>query len=439
MIAVKKNIIFELLGFCLPIALGQVGLMLIGAGDVFVAGRYSQEVLGAVGVGHAISSLLMISGMGMVFGMGPFMAQKRGSGVGAEGYLGQVILYSLGCSLISMLVMRLGLIVLPYFPIESALLPLVIDYIEIVLWSFPGFVLYGGLKEYLQSMDRIWVANIISLGAVISNIALNFVLVKGLGPIPEMGIKGLALASLIIRSLMAILLAVYAFKVTNFKEVRKSATAGPLYGELIKFSLPIALTVFLEMAAFSLATVVIGTMTVAQAAAHNIVITVASITFMLPLSLSSALSVKVGHSLGQNDFQKLRVLIGSGLFMALSFMGITAILFFFFPHFWVSLFNTDPEVISWGVKLIIIAAIFQLSDGAQITLAGILRGLQKTRAPFSIYMTGFWAMGLPIGLYLAYEVKLYSEGIWMGLAIGLTIVSIGLAGYLGKVLKAMDS
>ncbi len=170
-----------------------------------------------------------------------------------------------------------------------------------------------------------------------------------------------------------------------------------------------------------------------HAAAHNIVITLGSTTFMVPLSISSAVSTKIGHSYGSQNFSKMRDYLWASLAISIGFMSFACLGLVVFPDFLLSLFNADEGILDLGRKMLFIVAIFQVVDGIQITIAGILRGIGVTRPTLIFNLIGYWVLAIPIGLYLAYEYELYGIGMWIGMAIALFLVSIALSITLKRV------
>ncbi len=431
-----KGIVFsskELFVFSLPIVFGQVGQMLIGAGDTLVAARYSTETVAAVGLAGGIMSPLFVAGLGFMSGAAPILATKRGEGEKDIGkYLFSIIVYSVAVAVVVQLLLFAMFPLIPYLGMDEQLVPLVKEYTVLFSFSFLGAYLFQGLKEFLQSFEDVVVPNVLSIVAVFINIALNLVLVFGVEPVPEFGIKGLAFASILVRVFLAISVLIYAKKYFTSFSIQKKFLL-----EVLKLSTPIAFTIGVEVAAFSVSTIIVGNFGMIQTAAHNVVLTLASITFMVPLAISSALSVKVGYAYGEKNIDRVKQFIASGLFLSLTFMGMTGALFFFFPAFWIELFTQDTQVVTIGITLLYLVAMFQLVDGTQITLTGILRGLGETKSVFVLILVAYWVAGIPFGSYLAFYHRLGAQGVWIGLTIGLFLIGSGLIVLLKKKMAAI--
>jgi MATE family multidrug resistance protein len=419
--------------FSLPIILGQVGQMLIGVGDVIVAGRYSTETLAAIGIATGIQSPILLFGIGLLMGISPVLAKLKGQNQSISNHLIAIYIYAFLVSLI------LVLIQLAFIPLVSKmgfsihLVPFIQKYLWITGFSLPGIIIYLALKEYQQCLGRIIWPNLLALFAVILNIIGNFILVFGKWGIVPIGEDGLAYMSVIIRWLLALGLIIFSGRINfnlgrNIVETIKS---------ILVISFPIGFAVLAEVLAFSMVTVLVGAMDTIQAATHNIVLTMASVTFMVPLAVSSAASTKVGYAYGQNNYTQIKSHAYSCLIISLSFMSFSAFIYFLFPQYLLSLFTNDPAVIKLGLKLLIVICLFQLFDGAQITLSGILRGLGVAKPVFITTLAGHWLIGFPIGCWLAYSLKMQAHGLWIGLAIGLFIISIILYGIFKLKIKQL--
>jgi MATE family multidrug resistance protein len=207
--------------------------------------------------------------------------------------------------------------------------------------------------------------------------------------------------------------------------------------ELFKLGAPISLSLFLEIMAFCSVTLFIGKFAEVQTAANNLALNVGSLAFMIPLSVSAAVSVKVGHAYGERNKDALKVYAQMSLFISFVFTLLMGLTFYFFPHHVISLYTADDSVIDWGKKLLFWVACFQLFDGAQVTIAGILRGLSITRAASVSIFIGYWLIGIPMGYYLGFYAGFEAQGFWIGLATSLAAVALMLGMVLRRKFKAL--
>lgn len=405
----------------LPIIAGQIGQMLIGTGDVYIAGLYSTQTVGAIGVANGLINPIFLFGIGLMMGISPVLAIDHSKNKDHKSSLLSILIYAAAMGLgLSLLCFILSFFI-DFFPLDSRLVPSIKAYIRVVVWSFPFAYLYQAVKEFLQAREEVFLPNLFSIIAVVVNVGVNALLVFGYGSYEGIGEIGLAYASFIIRILL--FLSVF-FLIRdeiemdfNFQFIKR----------VFKFSLPVAFMFFLEVLAFCTVSVLSGFFGVIAAAANNIIMTLASITFMVPLSISSAVAVRVGNAFGELNKTKLLQNASSAIFISFIFTLFSACMFYFFPNLLMRAFTHDPEVITLGVSLMGIVALFQLFDGSQVTLTGILRGMEQTKLSSLIVFVGYWLLGIPIGLLLAYQYKLEVFGLWIGLALSLALVAIFLS------------
>lgn len=411
----------SLLYLSIPIIAGQIGQMLIGTGDVYIAGLYSTQTVGAIGVANGLINPIFLFGIGLMMGISPVLAIDNSKNKNQTNSIFSIMVYAalmgLGLSLLCFILSYF----IDYFPLDKKLVPSIKAYIQIVVWSFPFAYLYQAIKEYLQAREEVFLPNLFSIIAVIVNVGVNALLVFGIGEYKGIGEIGLAYASFIIRILL--FLSVFFL----IRDEVKMDFDSQFLKRVFKFSLPVAFMFFLEVLAFCSVSVLSGFFGVVAAAANNIIMTLASITFMVPLSISSAVAVRVGNAFGEKDKTKLIQNSSSAILISLLFTFMSAAVFYFFPEVLIRAFTRDPEVITLGVSLMGIVALFQLFDGSQVTLTGILRGMEQTKLSSLVVFVGYWLLGIPIGLILAYQYKLEVFGLWIGLALSLALVAIFLS------------
>lgn len=424
----------ELFLFTIPLIIGQVGQMLFGIGDTFIAGRYSTEALSAIGVGSAIVAPFIMLGVSTLFSVSSISSRIRGEGncPRDEKMWGSSLVL---CSFISVILTALLYVLtynLDYIGLHQDIQSEVQVFLYYVAISLIPALFFHTAKEYLQSFEKTFFANGLVIGMNVVNIGMNWILMFGYGPIPSLGVKGAAIATIITRTVMAIILLIYTSKVVPCSlHVSKKRV-----NELLKLGLPVGLGTLVEVLMFSTVTVLIGKMPIHISAAHNIVLNIAGLTFMVPLAINGTAGVKVSYALGQKNKEKMESYALGCILMAEGFMILTALTYVLIPTFLVSLFTSDPKVIAYGSALFFYVALFQVPDGLQITMWGILRGMGISKLPLVLTFCGHWLIAIPIGLYLSYKLNMQAKGLWAGLAIGLTIVSLSLVGlYLKRIKK----
>jgi MATE family multidrug resistance protein len=424
----------EILKFSFPIILGQIGLMLIGTGDMIIAGRYSRECLAAIGLAISIANPIQISLLGLQFSISPLLAQKRGNGEEIGKYFWTVIVYSLLISSASCLLTYLSFKLIPFFGFGDNLNSIIEDYLIITSFSSFGLCLYQGTKEFFQSMEKTLSANSMALTAAALNVLLNVAFVFGKFGMPELREEGLAWASLSVRMFMG--LGLFLFAYNWWKE--KFSIDWSFMKEIWKIGGPISISLFFEIMAFCSVTLFIGKFAEIQTAANNLALNIGSLAFMVPLSVSAAASVKVGHAFGERNKNSILVFSQMSLFASFVFTLLMGLSFYLFPHAIMSLYTSDELVLDWAKKLLFWVACFQLFDGAQVTISGILRGLSITRAASVSIFIGYWLVGLPLGYYLGFYSGLEAQGFWIGLAISLAVVAVMLGVILRKNFRALS-
>ncbi len=420
----------QLLKFSTPIILGQLGMMLIMVGDVFIASIYSTEAVAATGLANAFFMPFLLLGIGLVIGVSPKLSVKLGRGEKIHHYLISLICYGTLIGIFLSLILDYGIFFIKFFGYEKLLVSNMLIYWDIIVWSLVFAILYEVLKEFLQAKQKVIYANVVAIVCVFLNIVINYILVFGKFGFPELGIAGLAYTSFAIRVIMFVALLFPLLKQINYFKVE-----WPFIKEIFDFSLPIALMTFFEVLAFSTISMIAAKFGTISAAANYIVLNIASTAFIIPLSISRASSVKIGHCKGAGDIRLVKTYTQASLILALIFTTISCTVFVIFPEQLIKLFSKDTHVILLGVELMFVVALFQLSDGLQVTLQGILRGLEQTKIPSFVVVGVFWLIGIPLGVLLAFYTVLESQGIWIGIAASLVLVSIFLAILLKKTLQ----
>ncbi len=429
----KTKALRELMIFSLPIIFGQIGLMLIGTGDMIIASKHSTETLAAIGLAVAIANPILMVALGLLFGISPLLAQKRGKGENIDKYLPSVFLLSLLIAVVFTGVTLLSTYIVPLLNYGPLLDKMIIEYLTISSASLFGICLYQGLREYLQSLEKTFAANLVAIIGVGVNLYLNYGLVFGEWGLPHLGVAGLAWASLGVRLFMGLILLV----LISMRHKLIARIDWIFCREVLQLSIPIAMAVFFEVMAFCSVTLFVGHFGAIQTAANNLALTLGSLTFMIPLSISSAAAVKVGHAYGEKSFQNVKTYIFVSFFISQFCMLFSAFMYFTIPEFLLQLFTTDTQVIFWGMQLLFLVGFFQFFDGAQVILAGVLRGLSVTRPASLAIFIGYWIIGIPLGYYFAFQCGMESKGMWTGLVISLAVVALMLGMILKKRLKTL--
>lgn len=412
----------ELLKFAFPLMAGQLGMMLIGAGDVLIATQHSTTALAAIGISVAFANPVFVVGMAFLLPVSPLVAKRRGESEETSHLVATTILYCLAISLPFVALTWLASLLVPFLEFSAEINKIVIDYLRLTAWSIPGVFIYVALREWLQAHEKTLWPNAVSILAVGANLVFNKGFVFGMYGFPELGVNGLAWASLSVRTLMgaALLIPIIPKLISNKK------MDLPFLRETLFLGAPTAVAMFFEVMAFCSVTLFVGKFGETQTAANNLALTLASCTFMIPLAISSAVGVKVGHAYGEKNHTMISRFAWTGLICSLGFMSMSAATFSLLPGPLLNLFGPSAEVLDYGIRLLFWVAIFQIFDGTQVTLGAVLRGLGIAKPVSVVSFIGYWVIGIPFGWYLGNKMGYEGQGFWIGLATSLGMVSIAL-------------
>ena len=424
-----KKYLKELLILALPILAGNIGQMLINLGDVYVAGHFNTNTLAAISVASAIFMTFIIPGIGLCAAVTPVLSNYRGEKKPVKRLFGITIIFSQILAILFFILLWLTIPLVYKIGLSGEIIQDTIDYLKVSSLSIFGIFLYSALKEFLQSHEIVLFPNVMMGSCVFINIALNFIFTFGYGFIPSMGTIGLAIASLTVRTLLAAAVFIYCMgflKRSRFKNIKRYAK------DLIKIGLPIAGAMFIEFLGFNFVAVFVGKFDPIYAACHNIIISITSLAYMIPFSVSSALSVKVGYANGSKNIQDIKKYTLTSFIFILIYAFITVILYLVYKEPVMRIFSKDLEVIKTGASIMVIVAGFVTFDGIQSVCIGALRGLKQTMQILIVMFLSYAILSIPLGLILAYKFNRILEGFWLGLAIGIFVAAIISGGILIK-------
>lgn len=408
---VRNFYIKDILNIALPIMMGNLGFILIGVGDVIVAGRHSTDTLAAVSLATAIINCIIMLGIGVISSISAILSNYRGAGKQAEKYFYPSLKFASIMSIIMSIAIMAFIPLIDKFGFEARLVPLIKDYFWVTAFSTFGAYLHCMSKEYLQAFEIVVFPNVLTVICIFVNLILNIIFAFGFGPIPEMGVKGLAIASLLTRYLMGLVLFWYCYKKTKIQHHKDKN----YYKDLLKVGLPTSLAVVIEFVGFNAITIILGRISGIYAAAQNIVCTLSSISFMIPFAISNATAVKVGFANGAKYYKSLRRYAYTGIGLSVAFMTCSAIFVSTFPEFLVSLFTKDRELINVCLPIVLMLCFFQVFDGLQVALAGVFKGIKQTAVVMISNFVGYWLVSIPLGCFLAFRYNLNLLGFWYGL------------------------
>lgn len=417
-----------LLAIALPVVAVQVGMMTMGVVDTLMMGHVSAEALAGVALGNLYVFTLLVVGMGTLMALDPLVAQAVGAGdhhaVTRSIQRGLVLAFGLGLVLMAFM-MPAGW-VLRAFRQPITVIPDAALYCHISVAGLVPFLVFVVLRQSLQAIGRMSAIVVTIVVGNVINAAANWVLIYGNLGAPKLGVAGAAIATVIGRWSMLIVLAMLAWRTLRPYMARfepHTFAAAPLR-RMLALGLPIGLQQFLEVSAFAGVGLLMGTFGAVQVASHQIALNLAALTFMVPLGVSAAAAVRVGNAVGAGDAPRSRKAARLSYYLGAGFMTFTAGIFLAFPRPLADLFTDDPALIELAALLLPIAGVFQIFDGLQAVGAGVLRGLGDTRVPLVAMLSGYWLIGLPVSLFLGFRTILGPQGLWWGFVAGLASVSV---------------
>ncbi|MEE2636578.1 MAG: MATE family efflux transporter [Acidobacteriota bacterium] len=413
-----------------PVVVAELGWMAMGIVDIAMVGRLGPEAIGAVGVGSVLFFAFVVFGIGMLLGLDPLIAQAFGQGRIEECQrwlmhgVGLAVLLAVPLTLVTGFILAM----LDRWGLDPAVERLAGPYFARIQWSILPLLLYAAFRRYLQAVGHAPYVMVALVTANVINVVANWALVFGNLGAPALGVNGAAWATCVSRIYLAVFLAAVIMRQARLDTFRVSLRLERRrLVRLLRLGLPAATQVTLEVGVFAVVTALAGRFDTGTLAAHQIVLNVASVTFMVPLGIGSAGAVRVGHAVGRRDPPGVRRAGWTALLLGAGFMSGAAIVFVSVPEAILGLFTGDPTVIRVGVSLLLVAALFQLCDGLQGVATGVLRGLGDTRTPLMCNLGGHWLVGLPLGSVLCFVGGWSVFGLWVGLSVGLTLVGIVLA------------
>jgi len=422
----------RLLGLAGPIIVSQLGQVGMNAADTIMVGPLGAHSLAAAGLGSAIQVFGIVCGTGVLVGLSPLVSQAFGAGdTGRCRHLvvqGLWLALALGVPVVALSLSGNAIALL--FGQDPEVSALTGDYMAALAWGVTPYFLFIAFRQYLEGMGRVHVPMVITFIGLAVNVAANRVFIYGIGAVvPAMGVTGSGVATSIVRWCMLLAIAGYTMSRPAVR-LRQGERIGPdrtALRDVLRVGLPIGGQFGLEVGLFSFAAVMMGWLGPLQLAAHQVTINIASTTFMVALGVSMAGSIRVGHCIGAARPRRMRRAALATYLLAVAFMGTCALGFLAAPHALIGLYTDDPDILELGRRLLLVAAAFQVFDGAQVAGISILRGAAETRVPALIAAVGYWGLGLPVGYFLAFPGGRGPEGIWLGLTVGLAAAGLLLA------------
>ena len=410
-----------------PIVLTQVGIMIMGLVDTVMVGHVSPTALAAVALGNLFMFGVSIFGLGVLLALDPIVAQALGAKdeLAVTRGLQRGLLLALLLSVPTSLAMALVEPMLVLVRQPGELVPYVAAYVYRILPAVFPFYAFVVLRQTLQAHHRMKAIVVTIVAANLLNVTLNYAWIFGHFGFPAMGVLGSAWATLVSRWFMASLLLALGWQYLRpyLRAPAPRVFDARAIGRMLKVGAPIGGQMLLEWGAFGSVGLLMGWLGVVQVAAHHVALNLASLTFMVPLGIGSAAAVLVGHAVGREDPGGVRRSSAAALLVAAVFMSAMALLLIGAPALLAGFYTDSTTVLALATLLLPIAGLFQVFDGLQVVAMGLLRGLGDTRVPMLVSVVGFWCVGMPVSLWLAFGMDLGAVGLWWGFLAGLAMVA----------------
>lgn len=433
-----------------PMIVGQLATVGMGVADVAMTGHKGVMDLAAVSLGTALWTMVIVTVIGIMMAINPLVAHEMGAGRHANiaHMMRQAMWKALFIGLLACAALNAATLVFDTLDLEPSLQAMATRFVHVISAGMPAFAMFRTLQGYSTSINQTKPIMLISLGGLAFNIAANWLLVYGNWGAPELGAIGCATATSIGLWLM---LAAMLIWIRHDPAYRASDPFvrwdWPHWGEILRMmriGLPIGVTYFAEVSAFASVGLLVARFGVHATSAHQIALNFSSVIFMVPMSLGLALVTRVGLGLGQNDPRQARFASWVGVGISLAFALLSAIGIALLRYPIAALYTSDPAVQAITVDLLLLAALFQLSDGMQVAAASAVRGYKVTRTPMLIHLVAFWGISLPLGCILGYgwlpawfpgapAGPMEASGFWIGLVVGLTFAGVALAWFLARL------
>jgi MATE family multidrug resistance protein len=413
-----------------PLIIAQLSAVGTNMVDAMLAGHLNAHTLGAVAVGTSVWSLAIVTGIGMMMAVPASVSHLDGANRHAE--VGALFRQALWLAFILGVVLwfavRHASPLLDVIGIAPGLRSDVTGFLNAISWGAPALTMYFALRGLSEGLSMTRPSMYFSFGGLLVLGPLGYTLMYGKLGIPPMGARGTGIATTIVLWLEMAGFSIYVLRHRNYRGLgltdRFEWPQARAIGGLLHVGLPMAITLLMEGGLFVAVALAIGTLGEDVVASHQVALNVASFFFMIPLGLAMAITVRVGNAAGRGDEEGVRYAGFCGIGLTLLTQVFSCSLMLGLPHWIARLYTGDATVLALASQLLLLAGLFQFSDGIQVASNGALRGLKDTRIPMVICMFAYWIVGMPIGWWLAFDQGLGARGMWMGLIAGLSMAAV---------------
>lgn len=431
-----------------PVLIGQLATVGMSVADVAMSGHAGADDLAAVALGASIWSILVVTVMGIMMAVNAVVAHEVGAGTHQRipHIVRQSLWNAMAVGLVACAATNAGALVFDHLGLSDLVRDKAVAFVHVISMGMPAFAAYRVLYGYSASLNQTKPVMVIALLALSFNIVGNWLLIFGIAGLPRLGGVGCAWTTgismwLMLGALIWWIRRAPAFQATNPFD-HWEAPYWPEIGAMMRMGLPIGVTYFAEVSAFGLVGLLVARFGVVPVAAHQIALNFSSLVFMVPLSVGIALVTRVGLAAGEGDLRRARFVAWVGTGAALLFAVISATFITLLRFQIAAAYTSDPIVQKLTVHLLLFAALFQLSDAAQVAASCAIRGYKVNRPPMLIQLFAFWGLAIPMGCWLGLAPAwmpwspvqpMEATGFWIGLVVGLTVAAILLVWYLHRL------
>jgi MATE family, multidrug efflux pump len=419
--------IFKLGGPLIAAQLAQVSISFV---DTVMAGNLSADALASVALGSNVWFFVVVVSMGLLMSVSPSVAQLYGAQRFEE--IGPCVRQGLWLAITTAIVGMLAFLgtetLFRWLHIVPEVVPTALAFVRAISWGLPAMCIFQVLRSFSEGVSMTRPVMYMSVFALAGCTVGDYILMYGKFGLPRLGAVGCGVASAIVLWLMAGFMAAYVGLKREYKRYGAFShfewpKLKPIVA-LLKIGMPVAVSLFMEVGLFGGVALLMGSLGTTIVGGHQIAINFASITFMVPLGLAMAVTVRVGHAIGRGEPDAARFSGFVGVMLAALFMTCTAITLLTVPDVIAGIYTQDPDVKKTAVMLLTMAGIFQIFDGLQVSGSGALRGLKDTRIPMLITTFAYWGIGMPLGYLLGITWDGGPRGLWIGFICGLATAAI---------------
>jgi MATE family multidrug resistance protein len=429
----------SLLALAIPVIIAQISQTAMGVVDTIMAGAYSATDMAAVAVGTSIWLPAILFGHGLLLALTPVIAQLNGAGRRDRiaHQVRQGFWLAAAVSLLVIIVLYNSKFVIDMMHnIDPQLADKAVGYLHAIMWGAPGYLFFQVLRGQCEGLSKTKPGMVIGFLGLLVNIPINYIFIYGKFGMPELGGVGCGVATASVYWFMFLAMRWYVKRAPSQRDILPHEGSSlrpdwPAMKRLFGIGLPVALALFFEVTLFAIVALLVSPLGIVSVAGHQIALNFSALMFVLPLSLGVSATIRVGYRLGEGSVEGARIAAYAAIAVGIAMACCTALFTATFREQIALLYNDSPAVVAMASHLMLLAAIYQISDSIQVIGSGILRGYKDTRSIFFITFIAYWLLGLPSGYVLALTDILVPamgpSGFWIGFIIGLTFAAIMMA------------